>query len=104
RIGGPFTEPLAVIYWVEDHRHAVVNRGADLVRLCRDDRERPDDLPAGPILPALPQAGKREQAAILHNDRVGLFGLGVELPVRGTAATGTPHGMPASRQPSRPSR
>jgi hypothetical protein len=39
---GPLVQPLPVVSGVEDHRHAVVNRTHDRVRLGRNDRARLD--------------------------------------------------------------
>jgi hypothetical protein len=57
--------------------HAVVELGAQLVRLRRDDRERADPL-AGPRFPILPYARERHDAAIGKRDRDGSVGDNME--------------------------
>ena len=53
-------EPPVIVGRVEDHRHPVVDRRGDGVRLRGHDRARLDG-PLGPA-PRLPQAGERERA------------------------------------------
>src|SRR5260370_26253477 len=56
-----------------------MDRGAERVRLAGDDRKAPDDAAIGRVLPALPQPGKGEDAALFRHDRIGLGGLAAAL-------------------------
>jgi hypothetical protein len=54
----------------KDHRHPVVDRRGD------DDGEALHRLTARRLLPALPEAGKRDRRAIIHDEAIGPLGLG----------------------------
>src|SRR5215470_1082601 len=74
----------------------------DLVGCRGNYRARLDRLAGGAILPSLPQAGEAEHAAVLHNDRIGLLGLRVELlplveAVRGNDAAAFSEGVSEGR-------
>ncbi len=49
--------------------------GHERVGVGRDDCERPDPLPTLGVFPVLPQTANAKRLAVLHGDRVRLFGL-----------------------------
>jgi len=66
-------KPAVIVPPGEDHGHAVVDVGNEVVCVGRDDRERADPLARGGMLPVLPDAGDAERTAVFRGDRVGLL-------------------------------
>jgi hypothetical protein len=71
-VDGFFAEPGRPCVGLQDHRHAIVDFGAELIRRGGDDREAADPF-AGRRVPVLPHTRERHDAAIGERKRIRLL-------------------------------
>lgn len=76
---GVVAQPRDVIPWLQDHRHALVQRLQGLVCCGGDDGEGVDRCALG-ANPSFPQAGKAEQFVVGGLDEIGRLAAGDRLP------------------------